>query len=118
RLRKQLTEAQKREREVRAAFAEQVEAYERKLSEEYEVSREQTRLADATAKLSTTETQIREREQRLAGEREELNSERRRLSALEDEVAAAQSAAAELQEELQTRDAELTEAERLAGRSS
>ena len=73
-LRGQLAEAQKRERELRAAFAEQVEAYERKLSEEYDVSREQTKLDDRSAKLSSTESQIREREQRLASERQELNS--------------------------------------------
>ena len=65
-LRTQLAEAQKREREVRAAFAEQVEAYERKLSEEYDVSREQTKLEERSSKLSATEGQIREREQRLA----------------------------------------------------
>jgi DNA repair exonuclease SbcCD ATPase subunit len=106
-VRGQLAEAQKRELELRAAFAEQVEAYERKLSEEYDVSREQTKLHDRSAKLSSTENEIRQREQRLAEERRELNAERQRLSLLHDEVAAAQSAAAELQEELQARDAEL-----------
>ena len=80
-LRGQLAEAQKRERELRAAFAEQVEAYERKISEEYDVSREQTKLDDRSAKLSSTESQIREREQRLASERQELNAERQQLSA-------------------------------------
>ena len=75
-MREQLAQAQKREVELRAALAEQVEAYERKLSEEYDVSREQTMLHDRSAKLSSTETQIREREQRLATERNELNAER------------------------------------------
>ena len=117
-LREKLAGAQSRELELRAAFAEQVEAYERKLSEEYDVSREQTKLHERSAKLSSTETQIREREQKLAEEYKELNFERQRLSAVQDEVAAAQSAAAELQEELQARNAELTEAERFAGRSS
>src|SRR5947209_7176670 len=58
-LRTQLAEAQKREREVRAAFAEQVEAYERKLSEEYEVTREQSKLDDRSSKLSATESNLR-----------------------------------------------------------
>jgi len=40
--------------ELRAAFAEQVEAYERKLSEEYDVSREQTKLHERSAKLSSS----------------------------------------------------------------
>src|SRR5437867_6737508 len=57
-LRAQLAEAQKRERELRAAFAEQVEAYERKLSEEYEVTREQSKLDDRSSKLSATESSI------------------------------------------------------------
>ena len=117
-LRSQLEAAQKREVELRGAFAEQVEAYERRLSEEYEVAHEQTKLDERSARLSGNESQIREREQRLEKERQELLAERKRLSALQEEVAAAQSAAAELEEELQARDAELTEAERLAGRSS
>src|SRR5205823_2495166 len=49
-VRKRLAEAQNREAELRAALAEQVEAYERKLSEEYDVSREQTKLHDRSAK--------------------------------------------------------------------
>ena len=109
-LRSQLEEAQKRERELRVAFAEQVEAYERKLSDEHEVAHEQTKLEERSARLSGTESAIREREERLAAERQKLNAERKRLSALQDEVATAQAAAAELQEELQTRDAALTEA--------
>ena len=117
-LRAQLEEAQKRERELRVAFAEQVEAYERKLSVEHEVAHEQTKLEERSARLSGTESAIRQREERLAAERQELNAERKKLSALQDEVATAQAAAAELQEELQAREAELTEAERLAGRSS
>ena len=117
-LRAQLAEAQKRERELRAAFAEQVEAYERKMSEEYEVSREQTKLDERSSKLSATESNLREREQRLTEERNALNAERTRLSSLQDEVAAAQAAATELQEEFRARDAELSEAERVAGRSS
>jgi Xaa-Pro aminopeptidase len=108
-LRSQLEAAQKREVELRGAFAEQVEAYERRLSEEYEVAHEQTKLDERSARLSGTESQIREREQRLEKERQELLAERKRLSALQEEVAAAQSAAAELEEELQARDAELTE---------
>src|SRR5215217_5606170 len=50
-LRSELAAVQKRERELRAAFAEQVEAYERKLSEEFEVSREQTILDERSSKL-------------------------------------------------------------------
>src|SRR5215208_1386123 len=117
-LRAQLEEAQNRERELRVAFAEQVEAYERKLTEEHQVAHEQTKLEERSARLSGTESAIRQREERLAAERQELNAERTKLSALRDEVATAQTAAAELQEELQARNAELTEAERLAGRSS
>src|SRR5262245_49704553 len=117
-LRGQLEAAQKREVELRAAFAEQVEAYERKLSEEYNVAHEQTKLDELSARLAGTESQIREREHNLEQERQELLAERKQLSTLQEEVAAAESAAAGLQEELQARDAELTEAERLAGRSS
>src|SRR5829696_5048422 len=117
-LRTQLEQAQKRERELRVAFAEQLEAYERKLGEEYAVAHEQTKLDERSARISGTESAIRQREERLAAERQELNAERTKLSALQDQVAAAQTAAAELQEELQARDAELTEAERLAGRGS
>ena len=110
----QLAEAQKRERELRAALAEQVEAYERKLSEEYDVSREQTTLDARSAKLSSTESDLRGREQRLADERRELNNERMRLSQLQDDVAGAQAKASVLNEELKAREGELTEAERLA----
>lgn len=81
-LRGQLEAAQKREVELRTAFAQQVEAYERKLSEEYEVAHEQTKLDERSSRLSSTESQIREREQRLAQERQELLAERKRLSAL------------------------------------
>src|SRR5438105_2847361 len=49
-LRERLDEARKKERELRAAFAEQVEAYERKLSEEYDVSREQAKLDERNSK--------------------------------------------------------------------
>ena len=38
------------------AFAEQVEAYERKLCEEHDVSREQTKLHERSARLSGTES--------------------------------------------------------------
>src|SRR4029453_10418901 len=79
-LRAELEDAKKRERELRGAFAEQVEAYERKLSAEYEVAHEQTKLEERSARLSGTESAIREREERLAAERRELNSERARLS--------------------------------------
>ena len=106
----QLADARKRERELRAAFAEQVEAYERKLSEEYDVSREQTKLEDRSAKISTTERDLREREQRLAEERRALNAERKQLSELKDELVGAQSRAATLQEDLRARESELTEA--------
>ena len=82
-LRAQLEAAQKREVELRTAFAGQVEAYERKLSEEYEVAHEQTKLDERSSRLSSTESQIREREQRLAQERQELLAERKRLSALQ-----------------------------------
>jgi septin family protein len=74
-LRGMLADAQKRERELRAAFAEQVEAYERKLSEEFEVVHEQTKLDELSHRLSSTENEIREREQRLAAERGELTAE-------------------------------------------
>src|SRR4029453_1935573 len=79
-LRAELEGAKKRERELRVAFAEQVEAYERKLSVEYEVAHEQSKLEERSARLSGTESAIREREERLAAERRELNSERARLS--------------------------------------
>jgi len=65
-LRAQLEAAQKREISLRAAFAEQVEAYERKLGEEHEVAHEQTKLDERSARLSSTESQIRERERRMA----------------------------------------------------
>src|SRR5262245_11843221 len=45
-LRAELVDAKKRERELRVAFAEQVEAYERKLSAEYEVAHEHTKLEE------------------------------------------------------------------------
>ena len=115
----QLAEAQKRERELRAAFAEQVEAYERKMSEEYDVSREQTKLARPKRQAFVApRARSESASSDSPSERQELNAERQQLSAIQDEVAAAQSAAAELQEELQARDAELTEAERFTGRSS
>src|SRR4029453_8414969 len=72
--RAQLEAAQKREVELRTAFAGQVEAYERKLSEEYEVAHEQTKLHERSSRLSSTESQIREREQRLAQERQEMRA--------------------------------------------
>src|SRR5437870_6345397 len=74
-LRTQLAEAQKRERELRAAFAEQVEAYERKLSEEYDVSREQTKLDELGSKLANAESAMRKRGQKLAADRQEPDAE-------------------------------------------
>ena len=65
-LRAQLEQAQKRERELRVAFAEQVEAYERKLGEEYAVAHEQTKLEERSARISGTESAIRQREERLS----------------------------------------------------
>src|SRR6266511_3557934 len=85
-LRGELAEARKRERELRAAFAEQVEAYERKLSEEYDVSREQTMLDDKSSKLSHAQNQMREREQRLASERQELGKHTSELQSRENIV--------------------------------
>ena len=54
-LKAKLADAEKRERELRAAFAEQVEAYERKLSEEFDVSRQAAKLDDKSSKLTATE---------------------------------------------------------------
>src|SRR5215207_2463963 len=110
RVKAKLAEAERRERELRAAFAEQVEAYERKLSEDFDVSRQAAKLDEKSSKLTATESQVREREQRLVDERRELNVERRRMSELQDELTAAQASAAELEEELQTRAAALAEA--------
>src|SRR4029450_2688439 len=83
-LRTELEDAKKRERELRVAFAEQVEAYERKLSAEYEVAHEQTKLEERSARLSGTESAIREREERLAAERQGGNSEGGRGVGLQD----------------------------------
>ena len=65
-LRQDLAAAAKREQELRAALAEQVEAYERRLSEESEVSREAVKVDERVAQVAASETHLREREHRKA----------------------------------------------------
>jgi len=89
-LRGDLAAAAKREQELRAALAEQVEAYERRLTEESVVSREAVKLDERGAQLSATETHLREREQNIASQRREVDNERKRLMALKSELAAEQ----------------------------
>src|SRR5918998_4884455 len=73
-LRGELTDASKREQELRTALADQVEAYERRLTEESDVSRQATLLDDRGARITTLETELREREARLVAERRELDT--------------------------------------------
>ena len=60
-VRAELAQATRREQELRTALAEQVEAYERRLSEESDVSRQATMLGERDARLATMETEFLDR---------------------------------------------------------
>ena len=70
-VRTELVQASKREQELRTALAEQVEAYERRLTEESDVSRQATMLGERDARIATMETELLERERRITNQRRE-----------------------------------------------
>src|SRR5687767_2065142 len=78
-LRDELAEALGRERDLRMALAEQVDAYERRLAEELEEARRATQLDEKAGRLSERESAIAQREKRIAQERQQLETEQKRL---------------------------------------
>jgi DNA repair exonuclease SbcCD ATPase subunit len=130
-LRDELAEALGRERDLRTALAEQVDAYERRLAEELEEARRATQLDEKAGRLSERESAIAQGERRIAQERQQLENERRRLSELRGDVSKEQKQAAEgtrslasTKAQLETREREVAglenelqqRSERLAGR--
>src|SRR5215218_5611473 len=125
-LRQDLAAAAKREHELRAALAEQVEAYERRLSEESEVTAEQSAVEKLSVELQARADAVKEaerasadaqqrvaaltrREEKLMKGEQEL-SERERQAKQRNEARAA--GLAEREEHLRRREKELSERER------
>ena len=82
-LRGELAAALAREQDLRQALNEQVEAYERKLSEDHHAAKQAAELDDHGARLAQIEEDVAQRERALAAERKALEEERRRVAELE-----------------------------------
>src|SRR5215210_8501511 len=77
-LRGELAAALAREQDLRQALGEQVEAYERKLSDDHLAAKQAAELDDHGARLAQIEEDVAQRERALAAERKALEEERRR----------------------------------------
>src|SRR5215210_4201728 len=77
-LRAELAAALAREQDLRQALGEQVEAYERKLSDDHLAAKQAAELDDHGARLAQIEEDVAQRERALAAERKALEEERRR----------------------------------------
>ena len=85
-LRGELSAALARELDLKQALAEQVEAYERKLSEDHVTARAAAELDDHARGLDKIEADMAQRERALAAERKALEEERKRVAQLEAEL--------------------------------
>jgi hypothetical protein len=111
-LRAELKASLERERDLRAALAEQVQAYERELDAGRDYAVRAAELDQRAVKLSAAESALEERERTLDELRAEVESERGRVDAAAVELASAEAATAERAAYVEAKTEELKSAER------
>jgi chromosome segregation ATPase len=117
-LRAELAASLKREQELRATLADQVEAYERGLDHDKSLAMREAELEQRAARLTATAGDL-DRRQRLVSQREKaVESDEGRLQQLQRELQVGQSRLAEQQSDAERRRRELAEAEKEHAKSS